>query len=111
MNPSSSVEIEPGGDPDVALIATGPETAAALAAAAGRKAKATPIRRVLVQPHERAAQSHGGPLAQLVRRRDRRALVLYLMIVTMASKEPWDVTRDAQIWARFLSYQDPTRGQ
>lgn len=82
--------------------ATGPETVVALIEKSGRKNSATPIRRSFVQPLERQEQPGGGPLARLVARRDQRALVLYLMVLTLATKEPWDVRRHSRIWARVL---------
>ena len=88
--------------PDLGKIADGPATVAALIERSGRVGEGTPIRRSFVQPLDRTRQRQGGPLAQLVRRRDLRALQLYLLALTLASTEPWDVKRDSRVWARAL---------
>lgn len=87
---------------DPTKIADGPATIAGLIERSGRLGEGTPIRRSFVQPLDRARQRHGGPLAQFLRRRDMRALQLYLLALTLASKEPWDVKRDSRVWARAL---------
>jgi DNA-binding transcriptional ArsR family regulator len=94
--------LEPDPAPDPNKVATGPDTIAALVAKSGRTGEHTPIRRSFVQPLDKAERPLGGPLAQLVRHRDERALVLYLLALTMASKDPWDVKRHSKIWARAL---------
>ena len=96
-------QADPDPAPDPSLIATGRDTVAALLDKSGRTADHTPIRRSFVQPRERDLQEAGGPLAKLVRRRDRRALQLYLLVLTLATKEPWDVKRHSQVWARALN--------
>ncbi|MDQ1492286.1 MAG: hypothetical protein QOD57_3213 [Actinomycetota bacterium] len=87
---------------DPTLVADGPATVAGLVLSSGRPSQSTPLRRTFVQPAERDRQPTGGPLAALVRHRDRRALILYLLVLTMASTEPWDARRDSRIWARAL---------
>lgn len=76
-------------------------TIAALLAAAGRKAPAVPVRREFVQ---RGAQRspQPGPLRDMVRRHDERALDLFLLHRALASSEPWDVARDGRVWGRAL---------
>lgn len=100
--PRDIPEPEPPDLMDPTLIADGPETVAAMVGDAGRKSNATPIRRTFVQPGDRDSRSAGGPLAELVRRKDLRGLVLYLLVITLATKEPWDVRRPSSIWARAL---------
>jgi hypothetical protein len=87
---------------DPSLVATGPQTVAALVTAAKRKGGATPIRRGFVQPDDRNLRPQGGPLAALVRNRDRRALILFLLVLTSASKAPFNVSRDSTLWSRAL---------
>ncbi|HVL81080.1 MAG TPA: hypothetical protein VM840_05750 [Actinomycetota bacterium] len=41
-------------------------------------------------------------MAGIVRRRDDRALDLYLLVLAICSKEPWDVTLPAAVWTRTL---------
>lgn len=101
----------PDPDPDLIEVSDSRETAAALARSAGRKSSSTPIRRSFVQPGDRSAQRMGGPLADIVRRRDLRGLVLYLMVLTLASKDPWNVCRDSRIWARLLDLSDTPEGR
>jgi hypothetical protein len=63
------------------------------------KREFVPIRRTFVQQGE-----HGkwrpGPLADFVHSHDERGLKLYLLFLSMASCEPWDVTLPAGVWAR-----------
>ena len=96
---------------DPAEVANSQDTATALAASAKRKSAATPIRRTFVQRSDKVAQADGAPLADLVRRRDRRGLILYLMVITLASTEPWNVSRDARIWARLLDLSEDKAGR
>lgn len=91
--------------------ASGRQTVEALVNSAGRKGRATPIRRSFVQPLERDRQPEGGPLAKLVRHRDHRALLLYLVVLTLAAKEPWDVRRHSKIWARVLDVSENVSGR
>jgi hypothetical protein len=80
-------------------IATSQETIEALLKRAVRKA--TPIRRDFVWQGRRGKR-RPGPLADFVRRRDLRALLLYLLFRGVASKEPWDSRISAKVWARAL---------
>lgn len=97
--------------PDPRLVATGPETVAQLVRESGRL-EGTPIRRTFVQPVDRAKRKNGGPLAKLVRRRDQRALVLYLLVLTLASKGPeWTVWRETRRWVRALDLSDTRYGR
>jgi len=62
-----------------------------------------PIRNALVQQAAtKTTKSRPGPLSTLVKHRDKRALLLYLMIRTLASSAPWDATLPAAVWARAL---------
>lgn len=48
-----------------------------------------------------------GPFPRLVNAGDRRALLLYLLLVTKVSAEPWDSTLPATVWARALGLPLP----
>lgn len=50
---------------------------------------------------------HPGRLASLVSAGDRRALLLFLMLATKASSEPWSVCLAAPVWARALGLPLP----
>lgn len=62
---------------------------------------AVPIRRLLVQRTE-DGKAVPGLLGVLVARRDVRGLLLYLLVLAIASHHPWDVTLDSRVWARAL---------
>jgi hypothetical protein len=49
----------------------------------------------------------GGPLAQLVKAGDARALHLYLLLATKASSAPWNAALPATVWARALGIPLP----
>lgn len=71
---------------------------------ASRRSNDFPLRYSFLQTPERTG---GGPLASLVNARDKRALLLYLLTITKASKEPWEVTLPAAAWARILDFPLP----
>jgi hypothetical protein len=82
-------------------IATPRETVHALLNKAKRLKGGAPIRRSFVQQGTRA-RPKPGPLAPLVRNRDRRALDLYLLLRAVVSAEPFESHRGAGVWARAL---------
>lgn len=43
----------------------------------------------------------------MLRAHDERSLDLYLLVRAAASSDPWDVTRDAKVWARCLGLLTP----
>lgn len=63
--------------------------------------QALPLRRSFVQQGT-ARSPEPGPLADFVRRRDDRALELYLLFRAVASAAPWNVDESALLWARSL---------
>jgi len=65
-----------------------------------------PIRRSLLQT--RQATKTGGPTSQLGKR--ETALDLYLLLHALASREPWDVTLSARVWARLLGAPENASG-
>lgn len=82
------------------------ETVAALLVASGRRTESVPLRRHFVQqgPQDRPSP---GPLRLMLRAHDERSLDLYLLFRAAASSDPWDVTRDARVWARCLGLPTP----
>lgn len=83
-------------------VVTADETVDAIVAAAGRPH--TPLRQAFVQQSSGGAPGPG-PLKSLVN--NRRALLLYLLIVTKTSAQPWDTVLAAQVWARALGIENP----
>lgn len=77
-----------------------------LIARADRTSSEVPLRHTFVQGGTQRRPAHG-PLHQLLRHHDERALDLYLLQRYCASSEPWDVRRDARIWARALGLPTP----
>lgn len=88
--------------PDPALVANSQETVEELLDTSGRTGRRVPIRNTFVQ-RRGSPDVEPGPLADLIRRRDQRALLLYLLILARASSSPWDVSRPAAVWARALN--------
>lgn len=76
------------------------QTVAAMVERAGRDA--VPIRREFVQIHEDDGTRRPGPFHLFVSANDRFGLLLYLLLLTCASKAPWDVRHHAGVWARAL---------
>jgi hypothetical protein len=87
------------------LAADQDETVDDLLRTSARRSRSVPLRRAFVQ---QGAQNdpRPGPLAALLRAHDERGLDLFLLHRAVASSEPWDVTRDARVWARALGLQD-----
>ncbi len=48
-----------------------------------------------------------GPLSALVKAGDQRALLLYLLLLTKASSDPWDAALPSTVWARALGLPLP----
>lgn len=48
-----------------------------------------------------------GPMGSLVRAGDQRALLLFLLLITKASSEPWNAALPAAVWARALDLHLP----
>ena len=69
--------------------------------------EATPLRRAFLQQKQGRSRIPG-PLAGFVSAGDRTALLLYLLALTKASSEPWDVSLHAAVWARALGFESPT---
>lgn len=70
------------------------------------KRGAIPVRHSFIQNQDRAAP-RAGPLAAFVSNGDRTGLLLYLLVLTKASSEPWDVALHSEVWARALGLADP----
>ena len=73
---------------------------------AQRKA-GTPVRRAFVQGGTRY-NPKPGPLSQFVHNRDQTGLDLFLLALTLATKEPYRVIYAAGWWARALGMSDET---
>lgn len=71
-----------------------------------RRADSTPVRRTFVQQGSQR-NPVPGPLQAMVRAHDERAFDLFLLHRAAASSPPWDVTRDARVWARALGLPTP----
>lgn len=67
-----------------------------------------PLRRDFVQQPGRDGKPSAGPLADLVATGDRRGLILYLLLVTKCSAEPWNAALPSAVWARALGHELPT---
>ena len=74
-----------------------------------RRSEGVPIRKLFVQRREGRAVSPG-PLASLVKRKDERGLDLYLLVIAVASSDPWEVHRPAEVWARTLDLASGGKG-
>ena len=72
------------------------ETVRSLLEASGRKKPEVPLRHEFVEQGPQRSPKPG-PVREIVRHHDDRALDLYLLLRAAASSEPWDVTRDARI--------------
>lgn len=83
----------------VPQLASAKETIEALLRRSRRQA--LPLRRSFVQQGT-IRSPEPGPLADFVRRRDDRALELYLLFRAVASAMPWNVDESALLWARTL---------
>lgn len=95
---------------DPTLVADTQATIEALLVGAGRKGSRVPIRNSFVQ-RARSPKVEPGPLADLVRHRDLRALLLYLLVMARASADPWDVKQPAAVWARALNLDATASGR
>jgi hypothetical protein len=72
-----------------------------------QRREGTPVRRAFVQAGTRRSPKPG-PLASFITSRDRTALDLYLLAVTLATKEPYRVIYAAGWWARALRVSHET---
>lgn len=79
---------------------TAAETVAEMCRRSGRAA--TPIRSSFVQQPP-GSNERPSVLADFVRRGDRRGLEALLLVLTMASAEPYDVRLESRVWARALN--------
>ncbi len=66
-----------------------------------------PLRRDFIQQKE-GRKAIAAPLANFVSAGDKTALLLYLLALTKASHEPWNVSLHSAVWARALGLPDPT---
>lgn len=73
---------------------------------ASKRTAEFPLRREFLQTRV-DARVEPGPMGALVRAGDHRALLLYLLLLTKASAEPWDAALPAATWARALGIALP----
>jgi hypothetical protein len=77
------------------------DTIEALLDASGRRGAAVPLRQAFLQQGAQN-QPKPGPLRDMLRDHDERALDLYLLHRALASSAPWDTSKSHQVWARAL---------
>lgn len=85
------------------VVATSHQTVDALVERSGRVA--IPIRRTFLQGKV-SNKSVPGPMASFVTNNDRYGLLLYLLLLTCASAQPYDVTLHSAVWARALGAEN-----
>ncbi len=71
-----------------------------------KRKKHTPIRNEFLQ-REDNGKKLPGPASSLVTAGDHRGLLLYLLLITKASSEPWNAALPAAAWARSLGIPLP----
>lgn len=98
-------ELAPKPKVDPTKVATPQQTLESQLELSGRDA--APIRRLFVQ-RKGQPDPEPGLLSSLVSKRDHRGVLLYLLIMSLASQSPWDVTRPNRVWARALG-MDPSK--
>lgn len=69
-----------------------------------------PVRKGFVQGGDREHPT-AGPLAAIVQRGREKTLEQYLLGLTWASHEPWDVRKDSRIWARAIGLPPDDSGR
>ena len=72
-----------------------------------QRRRGVPIRKTFLQQGSRT-EPQPGPIATLVRHRDERALDLFLLHRTLATKAPYDTRLEAGVWARMISAEGPS---
>lgn len=86
-------------------IALARTTATAILRKAQRREPIAPLRRAFVQGGDRKAPKPG-PLAGFVKRNDKLALQLYLLLIAGASAAPYAMHRHARVWVRAMGLPD-----
>ena len=72
-----------------------------------RRRKDFPVRHTFLQQRDKHGNPVPGPAQGLVRAGDRRALLLFLLLLTKASSAPWNAALPAPVWARALGLDSP----
>ena len=80
---------------------TSDATIAEMIKRSGRRTGGVPIRRTFLQGGPQQAPEPG-PLAGFVTAHDERALDLYLLVLAIASHEPWRAELAGRVWGRAL---------
>lgn len=86
---------------------TARETLVAIVESAERRLASTPLRRSFLQAKAEDEKRAPAPIAEFVRSSDKTGLNLYLLALTKASAEPWDVALPSVVWARALGLPLP----
>ena len=86
---------------------TAHDTVVAIIESADRRRPSTPLRRSFLQPPDGTDSETPGPIASFVRASDKTGLNLYLLALTKASADPWDVALPSVVWARALGMTLP----
>lgn len=86
---------------DTRVTVTADDTIAEIVRRSGRRTGGVPIRRTFVQGGPQQAPQPA-PLASFVRAHDERGLDLYLLILAIASHEPWRAELAGRVWGRAL---------
>lgn len=89
-----------GTEADHSDVASRADTIAAILTRAGKR-QWVPLRATALQQGEGAVRTPG-PLVNLIKNKDPRALELYLLAHALASEAPFDATLHSSIWARAL---------
>jgi hypothetical protein len=71
-----------------------------------KRKKDTPVRITFLQ-QERDGKKSAGPASSLVTAGDHRGLLLYLLLLTKASSDPWNAALPSAAWARALGLALP----
>jgi hypothetical protein len=82
-------------------VVTADATIAEIVRRSRRRTGGVPIRRTFVQGGPQQAPEPG-PLASFVTAHDERALDLYLLVLALASHEPWRAELAGRVWGRAL---------
>ncbi len=73
---------------------------------ASKRPRDVPLRREFLQSRDNSTTTPG-PLGDLVAAGDHRGVLLFLLLLTKASSEPWDAALPSTVWARALGIALP----
>ncbi len=93
-------------DPSTTPPTSGPADAVDEIVRISKRKNFTPVRNEFLQ-REDDGKKLPGPASSLITSGDHRGLLLYLLLLTKASSEPWDAALPAAAWARALGIPLP----